>query len=822
MVSDGLRVFVSSRMSELENERKLVQETLADAGIDAWVFERAGARPESAEASFLGELQKSDVYLGLFWLGYGAYTIEEYEQAHGRGLPRFVYEKIASAPEQRDPRLQNFLNKIGDIRSGVTIYRFKDSADLRSRVASDVRQWLVAYYRRTRAGPAGGWVLPSGTDHFVGRRDDVDKLLLRLGENRIVTVSGLGGIGKSELVKRVAQEAASSEWATEGVCYMDLQAAQDVSSLVSTMSVAIGLASVPTASDLSYSLRGRRLYVLDDVYPAMRSGVAAVRALIRTLRSSSMPARFLITSREPLGLAGIESGYRLGQLAPRDARELVRRLAENNGYRWNPGDELLLRHLIRELDGYPLALTLAAGLISEIGLTAFMERWKQRRTAALTVPGLPSVDLDRQTSVDLSLTLSAERLSSRHGSTLLGLFADLPGGITEAAVQHLLGQEGIDGLDELLRRALVFPEGARRRMLVPVREFSSRYRSDVPSDVRTRFESYLTALVQRWSGNAQTWRRQRSAGVEALSDELPNLRTALERATAEGNHEFLARCSAALTRFLATTQPGEEAFRRLEAGAEAARAIGEPTLEASCLRGAGNVAWWMDRTADAGEMFARALDLSQGAHDPIGEAESLWALGGVDWLNGEYDHARRKFRLAATLFRQQQDPLGEADCIQSLGDTERVSNHDKLARRYYERALASYREGGDRDGEARCIRHIGDLDLNADSLDKASENYSLARDLFRSLNVPLQEALCIESLAEVEGARGNQLEARNLFEQSIATFAKLGDRHDLLYTLREFGNFLSEWKDTAGSEQCARRITEIEGTTSRAELPDRG
>ena len=78
MIYERLRVFVSSRMQELEPERTAIKAALNELHIDGWVFEKdAGARPQGIQQTYQQELDSADLYIGLFWRDYGDYTIDE-------------------------------------------------------------------------------------------------------------------------------------------------------------------------------------------------------------------------------------------------------------------------------------------------------------------------------------------------------------------------------------------------------------------------------------------------------------------------------------------------------------------------------------------------------------------------------------------------------------------------------------------------------------------------------------------------------------------------------------------------------------------------
>ena len=138
-------------MAELADERRLVKDALDELEVDAWVFEQdAGARSGSIEDTFLEEVEAADLYLGIFWKGYGSYTKEEYDRALELGKDRLVYEKRADIESKRDPRLQEFLDQLGRVETGVTAKWFETAEELRDYVKEDVARWQTRVIRQGR------------------------------------------------------------------------------------------------------------------------------------------------------------------------------------------------------------------------------------------------------------------------------------------------------------------------------------------------------------------------------------------------------------------------------------------------------------------------------------------------------------------------------------------------------------------------------------------------------------------------------------------------------------------------------------------------
>jgi hypothetical protein len=131
-----LSIFISSKMSELAPERRAVQAALAAFLLRGWLWETdAGARPEPIRSTYLTEVEACDIYIGLFWHGYGQYTIEEFDHARLHQKPCLAYEKHLEV-EKRDSQLWAFLDHLQDVenREGLTVCRFKTPEQLAEQV----------------------------------------------------------------------------------------------------------------------------------------------------------------------------------------------------------------------------------------------------------------------------------------------------------------------------------------------------------------------------------------------------------------------------------------------------------------------------------------------------------------------------------------------------------------------------------------------------------------------------------------------------------------------------------------------------------------
>ncbi|HVB24713.1 MAG TPA: DUF4062 domain-containing protein [Ktedonobacteraceae bacterium] len=151
-----LSLFISSKMQELAEERRAVQSALSDYRMYGWLWEDdAGARPTPTRATYLKEVETCDIYIGLFWIGYGPYTIEEYECARHHRKLCLIYEKHVET-DRRDSQLTQFLKGIEkvDNPSGLTVRRFMTVVELAQYIQEDVIRLLTTIFRENRKQPS--------------------------------------------------------------------------------------------------------------------------------------------------------------------------------------------------------------------------------------------------------------------------------------------------------------------------------------------------------------------------------------------------------------------------------------------------------------------------------------------------------------------------------------------------------------------------------------------------------------------------------------------------------------------------------------------
>src|SRR5262245_56300831 len=249
-----LRVFVSSTLAELADERAAVARAISTLGLTPVLFE-LGARPHPPRELYRAYLSQSDIFIGLYWQRYGwigpdmeISGLEDEFRLSG-SIPRLLYVK-SPAPE-REPRLAAM---IGELQSeGTESYRsFRTPRELGRLVRDDLALLLSEAF--TRPGARGGGTapvhpegdgraarsLPVTSTSLIGRERDIAEVSKLLGspDVRLVTLTGPGGVGKTRLAIAVGERL--DDRSPKGTAFVSLAAIDAPELVLPRIAAAVG------------------------------------------------------------------------------------------------------------------------------------------------------------------------------------------------------------------------------------------------------------------------------------------------------------------------------------------------------------------------------------------------------------------------------------------------------------------------------------------------------------------------------------------------------------------------------------------------------
>ncbi len=548
--------------------------------------------------------------------------------------------------------------------------------------------------------------LPAPVSDFIGRESDLRALRELLRHNRLVTVLGTGGIGKTRLGLETAR--GMLEEFADGVWLAELAPLTDPELAASAINTALGLQSGAgrwTSERLAAALRGRQLLlVLDNCEHLIGAAAREAEALLRAVPG----ARILATSQEPLGLDG-ECSYRLSPLEfpAEETAELAAALrhdairlfvararAADPHFNLTERNVATVATVCRRLDGIPLAIELAAARAAALGIEGLARRLDLRfhvltggrRTA------LPRHQTLRAT-LDWSHRLLSEpdRIVLRRLAVFAGSFS-LEAAASVVADSALAEWEVIGRIAELVDKSLVVADGTgpvrRYRLLETTHAYAMEKLAD-SGEFGSLARLHATHFRDHLRNALGTWEETPSVQwLEAQAPEIDNVRIALDWAFgADGDPALgieLAAASYVLWYLLSLTQEGRARLER----ATAALSPATPTkVEAQLRYGYGFISTGEPR-GRAVPSLRRAVSLYRECGEPLdlGRALSLYGLnlaraGQLTAGLAALEEARRLLCAAA-------HPKSLALCLTNLAIARTVAGEFEVARALLDESLA--------------------------------------------------------------------------------------------------------------------------------------
>jgi non-specific serine/threonine protein kinase len=630
------------------------------------------------------------------------------------------------------------------------------------------------FAERTAPGSLHGF--PPSLTSYVGRAAETARVAALLGEGRLVTVTGPGGVGKTRLASEVARRVCGRF--ADGAWLVELAPVTDPALIASAVAVALGIGQAgdqPTAASVGAALARRQLLlVLDNCEHVL----GATAELCRSLLAVADDLTVLTTSRQPAGVTG-ETRYRLRPLpvepddGPGENPGAVLLFADrarqaDPDFRLDGTTAPLSRRLVTRLDGMPLAIELAAARIEALGLAQLVQRLEDSFDL---LAGANRASAPRHQSlaaaVEWSYRLLDEpgrrvfrQLSAFPGSFTLDGAAAVAGEGTEAVVLHLVDcsliispRTGPDGRDRYLMletlRAYgtgqLIQAGEQPRVAAAMAGYALRVAGQAAAGLKTSAaeldaarwldaEDAMTDVSLRWCLDhdpatalplamalAPWWklRGRAASGYELLK--------AASGHTGTGSDPW---CAAQV--WLGELSSGashQVALQHFTAARDYLAARPPSSLLARALNGRGACLANQGQMPEAGDEVREALAVSRQAGYPDGEANALYWLAGLAYYSG--DQGAMLGFLQQTRLIDPATVLPRMTRICDLGLTIALTEAGDYAqaRAICSQALAATRQAGDPLSQAECLAHLADIDLRTGRGDQAAAQLGEALDL---------------------------------------------------------------------------------------------
>jgi predicted ATPase len=570
--------------------------------------------------------------------------------------------------------------------------------------------------------------LPSPGTSFVGRERELAALADAVQRERLVTLHGPGGAGKTRLAVELASRAG-------GGTFADLAPLPRGSELWQPLAQILDVREQPgagTADAVVAALADRGILVLDNCEHVLDGA----RAVAQRLFDDCPRVTTLATSREALGLAA-ETVCPVSGLADDDAARLFVARAGRALPGFTPGgqDAAAIARICRRLDGIPLAIELAAARVPVLGTQEIDERLDDRfRLLARADPGLPPRQRTLRALVDWSYELLTEAEQA-----LLAELSIFAGGFEADAVESVCPaqEDVIDLLGGLVDKALVArgerSGHARLRLHETIREYASERLGD-PEPVAARHLDWCCALIAEaddalTSGSGTAW-------LDRARAELDNVRRAEDWGLASG--------------------------RALQA------------LDLA-WRSANFMQLW-GRAEECAGWLARGLEATRGAPASIERARAVVRTGDMFAIRGQWTRAREYYEESLAIGTQLGDPVRRAVALLALADADCAQGALGPARRSAEEGLRTIRATGDRERTRWLVEMLGRIDLAGGDSAAARERFEASRAEVVALGNEPSLAVTTQLLGEAEREAGDRVGARMHLEEALGLATRYGDR----------------------------------------------
>jgi predicted ATPase len=629
------------------------------------------------------------------------------------------------------------------------------------------------------AGADGSAPLPIPVSSFVGREDELAVLAPRLRTDRLLTLTGVGGVGKTRLAVELARRGAA---AFDAVAFVDLSPLADPALVAGEIARALGVrehGDRDVAELLAAHVRSIDLLLVLDNCEHVREAAGAV---VERLLLAGPGVHVLATSRSPLGVPG-EAEFPVQPLAVgSDAVTLL--LARARAARPSVGDDDVTRataaRICGDLEGLPLAIELAAARARSLSLEDIAARLDDRFRFLVSWRRLSTA---RHRTLREAMDWSHELLGPGE-QALLAALSVFAGGFGLAAVVEVGGRGDEDAalqhLEALVEASLVIAEDGpgetRYRLLETVRQYASQRLAETAmgADVRGRHAAWCLALAEaaapELTGEHQnTW----FARLEAEQD---NLRAAAAFLVETEGWEAHLRLGIALTRFWYVRGHLAEGRAHLERSLDSGH-VSDPALRRRALTAAASLALLQGEYVAAAALAEAGLDAARATGEQRLVANALSNLGAIVLAGGDTDRAGPLLDDAVATARAAGDQRILALAVNNRGDYALTTGDFETARPMFEESLELLRARGDTANIARALFNLGAGELEMGHGDVAGAHFREGLELARDAGDREDLAWILEGLAALAAANGDGERAALLLGAADAQLAAMGADH---------------------------------------------
>ncbi len=814
-----LRVFISSTLKELAEERDTVRKSVTKLHLVPVMFE-TGARPYPARELYQAYITQSHIFIGVYWQSYGwlgpGMSISGLEDEYNLSyqIPRLIY--IKSAAERRDAPLEQMLKRIQ--QDGTLSYKlFSSPQELGELVENDLALLLAESYEaseKTAIEPAAelsqGSVQNLLVPHnpLLGRCSELQAISEWLSKTDVglVTLTGPAGVGKSRLALEVARTV--REQFADGAYLVRLTPIQDPGRVLLAIAETVGLREIPegrsVAEALAQFLRNKHMLLVLDNFEHVLDAASQLSQLLEVCPGMKL----LVTSRASLRLRG-ERELRIQTLVVPslvDAQDIdrfsefasvalfIQRVHSfRPDFAISPDNAPVIARILSRIDGLPLAIELAAARLRLLSPKQLLKRLDQRfEILCGGTRDLPERQQTLKSAIDWSYNLLTEpqqRLFRR-----LAVFS---GGwsIDQAeSVCNLNGDFGsslLEALEALVDSSLVSPgdgvDGLPRfGMLQSLRDYAYerlRESGELEQVSRLHAECFLH-FVEHVEPLVRTADRMRWQAI--MQEDFDNIRAALVWASAGSDRLAVgARITIALAHYWEICGQRSEGLQWCECFKRMLIVDSPADIRAGLVGVAGGISLVSGKTHSVVASMLESLEYARQSGQKQLLANCLlwtgaWALTFKSLLL-----AWGYLQESLTLFRELGDEWSEVLALNWLGYVAFQRGDKRLAETFCQQSLLVARQQGDPWSLVFPLLTISQRALALGDMARAESSLLEVESVLRSVGNNWDLAWVLNGLGQVHLARNEMGAAKEYFTAALLLARECGNKVVMVLSLLE-------------------------------------
>lgn len=663
--------------------------------------------------------------------------------------------------------------------------------------------------------------LPVQLTNFIGREAEMKQVKDLLKQTRLLTLTGLGGAGKTRLAMQVAADLIDDF--ANGVWFIELASLFEPDLLPQTIMKVFGLKEEPNRSlesTLFEYLKDKEILIILDNCEHLIDKCAT---LVEKLLSISAKLKIIVTSREVLHCSG-EQVHRIASLDAPNPKEklsleklsqyeavrlfIERALSVNINFRVNDDNAPALAQICYQLDGIPLAIELAAARIKVLSVEKIYERLNDRFKF---LTGGKRTALPRQQTLRALIDWSYDLLSEKE-KIIWGRLSVFAGGWTLEAAEEVCSDEKIEKeellelLNQLTEKSIIIYNEEKERfvMLETIRQYGKDKVRETNEYEKISVKHLRFYLELAETGSKKLRGFETESMLKVLDIEIGNLEKGLKCSIEDNHSEEGLRFAAALGIYWQIRGYFSDGIHWHES-----ILLKNPetnnTIYSKVICQLGNFARLKGDVDNARKLLDESLQIRRRLGDKLSICESLIRLGILEYDQGRYEQASELYDEGLCIYRELGNKFGIAVILNNLGNVYSNQGEYSKAVTLYEESLATRRKTGDKIGIAICLNNLGIIAYEQGEYKKSTDLLQESLQLRHQLGNKEGIVITLLNLGNVSYYQGEYASASEFYKESLNISREIEDKGCIADSLFNLGKVSLEQEDL---EQASKSFME--------------